>query len=367
MTRALHGLAIQPDVALARHTTLGLGGSAERLVVVRSESELLAAVDLAAERGWPLAILGGGSNVVVADRGVPGLVVLMQLGGLAVDGDRIVAAAGESWGRVVDTAVAHGLAGIECLAGIPGSAGATPIQNVGAYGQEVGETIELVRALELSTGRWIELDPEALELGYRSSRLKREPGRWIVGAVTYRLGSSQPAAPRYAELARSLPPDADLATVRDTVLGLRRAKSMVIEADDPNRHSVGSFFTNPVVPAGRSQWVIERILASGTVAAEADIPRWDVTGGCKLSAGWLIERAGFPRGSRRGSIGQSSRHALALVHHGGGSSAELLVYAAEIRQAVGERFGVALEVEPVLLGFEVGDPLVSALTGPIGG
>jgi UDP-N-acetylmuramate dehydrogenase len=283
-------------------------------------------------------------------------------------------AAGEPWDPLVERAVAAGLAGIECLSGIPGTAGATPIQNVGAYGQEVSEVVESVRVLDRASLEERELAPEECAFGYRDSRFRREPERFAVLAATFRLARGGEPALRYPELARSVAAAGgerpSLEAVRRTVLALRRSKSMVIEPGDENRRSVGSFFVNPVLPAAEAEAVAERAVAAGAARDPSEVPSFAAgpvpagsagpAGLVKLSAGWLIEHAGFPKGTRRGAVGISSRHALALVHHGGGSTADLLRLAREVRRAVQDRFGVTLQPEPVFLGFGEKDPLSPA-------
>jgi UDP-N-acetylmuramate dehydrogenase len=343
-------LTIAHDVPLAPLTTLDLGGRARHLVAVADEASLVEALRWADERRLPVLLLGGGSNLVVADAGFEGLVIRVASRGRIVvgagDEARLTAQAGEPWDELVADAVARGLAGVECLSGIPGLVGATPIQNVGAYGQEVAETIRVVRAWDRRAGRVVELGPEACEFGYRTSAFKRDPERHVVLAVTFGLRPGGVPALRYRELVEALRAQAapTLAGVRAAVLALRRAKSMVIDPDDPNRRSAGSFFMNPVVPAAEAAAIAAR-------AAPAEMPQWPAgPGRTKLAAGWLIERAGIVRGLRRGQVGVSSRHALALVHHGGGTTAALLALAREVREAVRLRFGVILEPEPVIVG-----------------
>jgi UDP-N-acetylmuramate dehydrogenase len=268
--------------------------------------------------------------------------------------------------------VAEGWAGLECLAGIPGTVGATPIQNVGAYGQEIADTLRSVRVVDRLSGEVRSLPGRELAFGYRSSRLRRDPDRYLVLGVTFGLVAGGSATVRYGELARALGVAADgdpaalaaarppLAAVRAAVLELRRGKSMVLDVpDDPNRRSVGSFFVNPVVGEAEARQVERRARATGLLAADEQLPSYPVAPGVgasistpqvKLAAAWLIERSGFGKGFRRGAVGISSRHALALVHHGGGSTAELLALAADIQAAVRERFGVLLRPEPVPLG-----------------
>jgi UDP-N-acetylmuramate dehydrogenase len=263
------------------------------------------------------------------------------------------AAAGEPWDDVVAQAVDRGLGGLECLSGIPGLAGATPIQNVGAYGQEVAETVSAVRVLDRTSGAVSTLPATACAFSYRDSAFKRTPDRYVVLGVTFALQPAGPPSLKYAELRRALASVSrpSLAEVRAAVLALRRGKSMVLDPADPNCRSVGSFFTNPIVAPSQAARLIERALAGGVVATAEEVPRWPAPGGAvKLAAGWLIERAGLARGLRRGPVGLSSRHALALVHHGGGTTADLLALAREIQDTVEGRFGVRLAPEPTLLG-----------------
>ncbi|HVX97191.1 MAG TPA: UDP-N-acetylmuramate dehydrogenase [Polyangia bacterium] len=348
-------LAVREDVALAPLTTLELGGRARHFVEARDEATILAALAWARAHGAPLFVLGGGSNVVVADAGYDGLVLRVCTNGrsfVPAGGEVLVtAAAGEPWDALVAETVARGLAGLECLSGIPGSVGATPIQNVGAYGQEVAETIRSVRVVDRRDGSIVELPPAACAFGYRDSAFRRAPERHVVLDVTFALRPGGPPTLRYRELGDAIGGAPTLSTVRDTVIALRRRKSMVIDAADPNRRSVGSFFTNPIVAADVAQLLVERSVAGGLVRAPEDVPRWPAGAGfVKLSAGWLIERAGIAKGLRAGAVGVSTNHALALVHHGGGTTAELVALARRVRDAVAARFGVTLAPEPIFVG-----------------
>jgi len=335
-------------VALAPLTTLKLGGPAARLVPARTEAELAEAVRSAYE---PLLVLAGGSNVVIADDGFPGTVVRVLTRGVERDGARMTVQAGEPWDELVADCVAAGLQGFECLAGIPGSTGATPIQNVGAYGQEVAETVESVRVLDRASGRIEELPAAECGFRYRSSVFKYRD-RWVVLAVSFRLRESGTSGPlRYAELARRLDvpvgAGAPLHEVREAVLALRRRKGMVIDSADPDSVSAGSFFTNPILEPGAFAALASR---TGPDLRPPAFPEPD--GRIKTSAAWLIERAGFPRGYGDGRVGISTKHTLALVNRGGGSTAELIALAREIAGRVHERFGVAMSPEPVLVGHE---------------
>ncbi len=338
-------------VALAPLTTLRLGGAAARMVDIEREEDVVDAVRDAEARTEPLFVLGGGSNLVVGDAGVPGLVARMAMRGVEVtrDGERVAVdvAAGEDWDALVARAVGEGWRGVECLSGIPGLVGGTPIQNVGAYGQEVGETIARVRAFDRAVGAFVEMDARACGFGYRASVFKRSD-RWVVTRVRFVFEvSEQSAAVRYAELAKALGvregERAPGRVVRETVTRLRRAKGMVLDPADPDSVSAGSFFVNPVV--------------DGATAAEVEAragerpPRFDAgEGRWKLAAAWLVERAGFPKGWGEGRVGVSRKHALALVNRGGATAAELLGAAWRIRDGVRARFGVELEPEPVFVG-----------------
>jgi UDP-N-acetylmuramate dehydrogenase len=334
--------------ALADLTTLRLGGPPARYVEAADEAAIIASVRAADE---PLLVLAGGSNLVVADAGFPGTVVHVTSRGVRWEGSRLEVAAGEPWDPLVARCVGDGLAGFECLSGIPGSVGATPIQNVGAYGQEVSETIVSVRAYDRALDAVLSVSADECGFAYRSSAFKRNPGRWVVLAVTFELERRPDSMPiRYAELARALGvaegERAPLAAVRDAVLGLRRRKGMVIDPDDPDSVSAGSFFTNPVLSVAAFSELEER-------AGEAP-PRFpQADGRVKTSAAWLIERAGFARGHGDPStIAISGKHTLALTNRGAGTSAQLVALAREIAGGVRERFGVELVPEPVLAGLE---------------
>ena len=335
-------------VSLAPLTTLGLGGPARRLVTAYDEAEVVEAV-LGAAR-VPLLVLGGGSNLVVGDDGFDGTVVQVCAQGLAAraDGDDVLltAQAGEDWDALVGHAVAQGLPGLAAMSGIPGRVGATPVQNVGAYGADVSHTVERVRALDRQSRRVVELTARQCAFGYRTSRFKTDGDRWVVLAVTYRLGATPPV--RYAELARALgvqvgdvvPP----AEVRAAVLELRRGKGMLVDPRDPDSRSAGSFFTNPVLTA-------DELTALAARLPGQDVPGHPEPGGrTKVSAAWLITQAGFSRGQGDGPVGVSGKHVLALVHRGGGSTAALLELARRVRDGVRDRLGVELVPEPVLVG-----------------
>ena len=362
------------QVLLAGRTTLRLGGPARRFAEAPDDAALIAQVRAADERGEPLLVLGGGSNLVVADEGFPGTVVHVATRGVRHEPDGgsvlLTVAAGEDWDPVVAAAVADGLAGLECLAGIPGLAGATPIQNVGAYGQEVAQTLVLVRAYDRDRRAVVDLLAGECGFGYRTSAFKRSlrseggarpgpvTGRFVVLGVTFRLERSALSAPvRYGELARALGVGeggrAPLAEVRSAVLALRREKGMVLDPGDPDTRSAGSFFTNPVLDlAGFA--ALERAVAA-TCGPGLKVPRYPAgPGHVKVPAAWLIERAGFAKGypGETGSDGPriSAKHTLALVNPGGATTLGLLALAREIAGGVHKAFGVDLTAEPVLVG-----------------
>jgi UDP-N-acetylmuramate dehydrogenase len=345
-------LSIELDTPLAPLTTFGLGGPARHFLAAGDAATLAAGLAWAGERGLPVFVLGGGSNLLVADAGFPGVVVRIDTRGVdvRVEGDAAIveAGAGEDWDALVARCVAAGHAGVECLSGIPGRVGAAPIQNIGAYGQEVGEVLEAVRAWDAEAGAVVELDRAACAFGYRTSLFKTTD-RYVVLGVRLRLRAGGAPAIRYAELERALAGRAPaLAEVREAVRALRRGKGMVLDADtpadDPDRRSAGSFFLNPVVPAALAADVAAR--------APGPVPSWPAgEGRVKLSAAWLIERAGLRKGERRGGVGLSTRHALALVNRGG-TAAELVAFAAEIRRRVAAETGVTLHPEPVFVGFD---------------
>ena len=398
---------VREQVRLSRFTTLGLGGPARRFVVAGTDEEIIAAVRDADERGEPLLVLGGGSNLVISDNGFPGTVIQVATKGIhRMTGpdeaglDRaspdeagpgrpepgapvaLTVAAGEEWDTVVASCVAADLAGLECLSGIPGLAGATPIQNVGAYGQEVADTITRVRAYDRDRAEVVELAARDCGFGYRTSAFKRSitppavTGRFVVLGVTFQLTSDRRSRPvRYAELARTLGLDsrhpdqtgrdqsrsgeggrALLGDVRSAVLRLRRGKGMVLDPGDPDSRSAGSFFTNPILDA--AQFARLRRVVDERSGPDVPIPQFPAgPGQVKVPAAWLIGQAGFQKGyqgaggSRPGSAARiSAKHTLALVNPGDASTAEVVGLAREIRDRVRDIFGVALASEPVLVG-----------------
>ncbi len=394
---------IEEGVPLAGLTTFQVGGPARFHALCRSQAELLRCLAWASDQDLPAFILGGGSNLLVADAGFPGLVLRLQAGELtelAGDGGggaaesrgaewlgeaagegegraaasgaaepevTLVAGASVPWDLVAGGAAARGLGGIECLSGIPGSTGAAPIQNIGAYGQEVAEAVAAVWVVDRASGERRRIPGSECGFGYRTSHFKtRWADRLVVVAVELRLRRGIPGAVRYAELegrfagrpAGALPPSP--AAVRQEVLALRRAKSMLLDPADPNHRSAGSFFVNPTV--GASELAAIREAARRLAPPDRPLPEHPAgEGRVKLPAAWLIEAAGFPRGYARGRAGLSSRHALALINRGGASARELIELAALIRTRVRAAFGVALEPEPVLLGFA--EPVEELLGG----
>lgn len=353
-------IAIQEKVPLARYTTLQVGGIADFFAEPASEAELLEALRWARARLLPLFVLGGGSNLLVSDAGFRGLVLHICIGGVeSVErgGRRIYSVgAGVGWDSFVERAVADRAAGIECLSGIPGSVGGTPIQNVGAYGQEVSETVTRVSGIDMATMKHVEFDHAACGFHYRSSRFNRsdhggEPGRYILTRVEYSLRPGAPPNIAYADLKRyfSRPPHGaatpSLAQARQAVLKIRRAKGMVLDANDPDSRSAGSFFRNPIVSLSE----YEQIAA----LSASPVPHFDAGGEqVKLPAAWLIEQAGIRKGFALGMAAISSKHALAIINRGGAKASDILRLKEYVRHRVYRRFGVELHPEPVLLGFD---------------
>jgi UDP-N-acetylmuramate dehydrogenase len=342
-----------PAEQLRDHTTLRLGGPARTWVRAETEDALVDAVRRADEAGEPVLVLAGGSNLVVADEGFPGTVVQVATTGVTADhegddptcgGVLVTVAAGEAWDPFVAQAVERRWVGLEALSGIPGSVGATPIQNVGAYGQEVAQTIASVRVWDRTLRGVRKFAAADCRFGYRTSRFKADPGRHVVLSVTFQLRQGELGAPvAYAELARALGVEAGtrapMADVRRAVLDLRRRKGMVLDAGDHDTWSAGSFFTNPVLPPA---------------AVPEGAPAWPQPDGTvKTSAAWLIEHAGFARGYGDGPARLSTKHTLALTNRGDARTADLLALARELRDGVEQRFGIRLVNEPVLVGCEL--------------
>jgi UDP-N-acetylmuramate dehydrogenase len=339
-------------VDLAELTTLRLGGPARAVIEATTEEHLVDAVRIADEAGDPLLLVGGGSNLVVADGPVDATVVRVLTRGVTVDADAcsgamVTVAAGEPWDELVARAVGEGWVGVEALSGIPGSTGATPIQNVGAYGQEVAQTIASVRTYDRYDRRIRAYAATECEFTYRHSRFKAQPQRHVVLSVTFQLALGDLGAPvAYAELARTLGiavgERAPAAEVREAVLGLRRDKGMVLDPADHDTWSAGSFFTNPLLTPEQA------------AALPAEAPRFgQPDGSVKTSAAWLIDHAGFAKGHGSAAVSLSTKHTLALTNRGHGTTAGLLDLAREIRDGVQQAYGVTLVNEPVLVGCEL--------------
>ena len=337
---------------LADYTTFRVGGAAKSLITAETEADLVAAVTEADAQGEPVLLIGGGSNVLISDDGFDGTVIVIATRGVDADvstcsGASVTLAAGEPWDPFVARAVEEGWGGVEALSGIPGLAGATPIQNVGAYGSDVSQTIASVRTLDRQTGQYATFAAADCGFGYRTSRFKADLHRYLVLQVTFQLPLSDLSAPvRYAELARTLGVEANArvpaADVRHAVLDLRNGKGMVLNPDDHDTWSAGSFFTNPLLTEEQAARLPE------------GAPRYpQVDGTVKSSAAWLIDHAGFAKGYGKGSATLSTKHTLALTNRGDARAADLLALAREVRAGVLERFGVELVNEPLLVGCEL--------------
>ena len=342
-------MKILENIALAPLTTLGIGGPARWFVEATSEAEIAEACAWAREQDMPLFVLGGGSNVLVADTGFDGLALHIALAGMEQEGELLCAAAGTPWDDCVKQALGANCAGLECLAGIPGTVGGTPVQNVGAYGQEVASVIERVRAFDLAAQKFVEFANADCGFAYRKSRFNTtDRGRYVVTRVDYRLRRNGAPTLNYAELkahfsARENAPS--LAEVAEAVRGIRRSKGMLLVEGDPDCRSAGSFFQNPSV----APEVAERVKQ---IAAGVPMRMFPAEGGLvKIPAAWLIEQAGFRKGYAMGAAGISSRHTLALINRGGATAGQILALAANIQAAVEAQFGIRLEMEPERVGF----------------
>jgi UDP-N-acetylmuramate dehydrogenase len=353
-------LIIRNNIPLAPLTTLNIGGPARYFVEAVSEDEVREAVLYAEERRLELLVIGGGSNLLVADEGWPGMALKIAVRGTIKEVRArhtiFIAGAGEPWDAIVDHAVLENCGGIECLSGIPGTVGGTPVQNVGAYGQEAAETIAYVRVLEIASGAVLELDNSNCAFAYRASIFNTTGrGRYIVLKVAFHLANSGRPRIDYADLKKYFAATAGAPTlrqVREAVMAIRRAKGMLLEdagAGDEDRHNAGSFFKNPVVSAGeadRVQALAERRLP------QIAMPRYSAEHGMiKLSAAWLVEQAGFHKGYTLGPVGISRKHALAIVNRGGATAREVLTLKEQIEQRVLDVWGVQLHPEPALVGF----------------
>nr|WP_202424765.1 UDP-N-acetylmuramate dehydrogenase [Streptomyces sp. HUCO-GS316] len=343
------------DAPLAPLTTFRLGGPATRLVTATTDAEVIAAVREADDSGTPLLLIGGGSNLVIGDKGFAGTALLIATKGFALDGTRLELAAGEVWTDAVARTVEAGLAGVECLAGIPGSAGATPIQNVGAYGQEVSTTITDVVAYDRVTRETVTIPNAECAFSYRHSRFKADPERFVVLRVRFELedagGLSGPL--RYAETARALgvePGDrVPVDKARETVLKLRSGKGMVLDPEDHDTWSAGSFFTNPILT--EEEFAAFHARVRERLGEGVEPPAYPAgQGHTKTSAAWLIDKAGFTKGYGSGPARISGKHTLALTNRGGATTEDLLALAREVVAGVREAFGITLVNEPVTVG-----------------
>ena len=348
-------MVITENVALAPLTTLKVGGSARYFIEATNTAEVSQAVEFSKSANLPLFILGGGSNLVISDAGWPGLVLKVGITGInhRHGHDEVIfeAGAGEDWDKFVGMVVAHNIAGIECLSGIPGTVGAAPVQNIGAYGQEVANTIESVVALDLRDGEVHELSNEECGFSYRTSIFNTtERGRYIILQVNYSLNHGADAYIAYADLKKYFAGWSEkpaLANVRDAVRKIRAGKGMLITAGDDDCRSAGSFFKNPILSADQYQAL--------TVRADAknlQIPSYPALDAQKkVSAAWLVEHSGFSRGYGSGPVGISRKHALAIVNRGNATAADIVAFKEDIQQRVEEIWGIVLEPEPVFVGF----------------
>ncbi len=355
-----HNIRFKKDVPLSQYTTIGLGGRAKYFVSCKTIEQVRECLIFAKEANLPVQILGGGSNTIFADEGFNGLVLRIELCGIALhegkDRVLITAGAGEVWDKFVKYCVEKKLAGIECLSGIPGSVGATPIQNIGAYGQEVSNTIVSLNALDRKTLEPVEFKAEECDFNYRQSRFKsNDKNRYIILKVIYQLRKNGKPEFQYPELADYIKRTSNLYqsengtptlnTVRDAVLKLRKRKSMLVDPSDPNSRSIGSFFLNPTLSKEDFKRLVERFGISG---GNTTIPSYYLHDGVKVPAGWLVEQCGFQRGYRRGGVGISSNHALAIINCGG-TTTEVLDLAHDIQDTVFSKFGIHLEIEPEIV------------------
>jgi UDP-N-acetylmuramate dehydrogenase len=343
---------LREQVPLAPFTTLGVGGSARFFLEAASEEAIIDGADFARSIGLPLFVLGGGSNLLIADDGFPGLVIRVAIKGTTFtplgEGTEVSAAAGEDWDTFVAECLEHRLAGLECLSGIPGSVGGTPIQNVGAYGQEVSDTLTRVRCYDRLHHKIVELDASSCGFSYRKSIFNSSlRDRYVVLRVGYRLRNDGQPLLRFAELRDHFPPSKALPSileVREAVLSIRSRKGMVIDERDPDSRSAGSFFKNPVLSAEEVSDLVRRF---------GDVPLIAMDQGrSKIPAAWLIERAGFRKGETKGQVGISSKHSLAIVNRGSATASAIIGFAGDIRDAVLEMSGIRLQIEPVLVGFQ---------------
>lgn len=344
-------MKLQERVPLAPLTTMQVGGPARYLVEASNEDEVREAVQFAQERDLPLFVLGGGSNLVVADSGWPGLVLKVVIAGISQSGSEFDVGAGVNWDDFVAQAVTQNYAGIECLSGIPGSVGGTPVQNVGAYGQEVSETIESVQALDLTANRVVDLTNPACGFRYRTSMFNTtDRGRYVILRVRYRLEQGGTPNLKYADLKKHFAVSSSpltLAHVREAVREIRRSKGMLIVPGDADSRSAGSFFKNPILSETQFKELSAR--AASRVLQIPSYPALEAQH--KVSAAWLVEHSGFAKGFTLGAVGISHKHALALINTGTASAAEVIRLKETIQKVVQEVWGIHLEPEPVFVGF----------------
>ena len=340
-------MEIRENIPLALYTTLGVGGTAKYFSAARDADDVVALFEWATSNGEDVFVLGGGSNILVSDAGFDGLVIKIEIEGVEFQDDAVTAGAGEDWDSFVKACVERDLAGVECLSGIPGTVGGTPVQNVGAYGQEVSETIQSVQCFDRSTGEIVELSNDQCGFEYRKSIFNTsERDRYVVLAVNYRLKAGGEPKIAYKDLQQRFADRVPTLTeTRETVIAIRREKSMVIDAADPNSRSAGSFFKNPIV---------ERYVAD-SIAEELEldrIPHFAAGEGLvKIPAAWLIEQAGFQKGFALGNAGISANHSLAIINRGSATSAEIVALKDLIQKTVFDRFGISLHPEPIFVGF----------------
>jgi UDP-N-acetylmuramate dehydrogenase len=339
---------VQENLPLSPWTTFGVGGPARYFLNAKSEADVIAGLDFAATRNQPVFVLGGGSNLLVSDEGFPGLVLRVGMEGTFWENEVVRAAAGEDWDALVAASVDREMAGIECLSGIPGLVGGTPVQNVGAYGQEIADVLVSVRAIDRHTGAVLELSRDQCGFEYRTSIFNTsQRNRYIVLSVTYALHKGAPPKVTYPDLLKRFDGRAktpSLVEVRQAVREVRASKGMLIVEGDPDCRSAGSFFKNPIVTEA------EYLRIQNDV--QETVPRYPAgTGKVKTSAAWLIERAGFKKGFAIGPAAVSTRHTLALTNRGGAKAADLMRLAREIRRGVEDKFGLRLLAEPVFVGF----------------
>ena len=351
-------LFIQENIPLAPFTTLGVGGRARFFAAASEENHVAEALSFARARSVPVFALGGGSNLVAADAGFHGLVLKIEIPGIRRldDGGRVAVGAGVEWDAFVQYCVNGDLAGVEALSGIPGTAGGAPVQNIGAYGQEAGETVAAVRAWDTSADKIVELSRAECAFAYRSSIFNTScAGRYIVLQTEFLLLRHGRPRVQYADLQKRFPVGSSpsLAEVRGAVMEIRKSKGMLVSPDDPDSRSAGSFFKNPVISRDEFAVMEQNARAAGIVSSSETIPCFDAAeGNVKLAAAWLIEHSGFSRGYAHGRAGISTKHALALVNRGGATAVEIVSLMKLIEERVMASFGVALRPEPVFIGFD---------------